>query len=257
MSGGGRFLIDALRPTNSVPYTGVRHTMTTRTLALLALAAATPAPAVMAQGIVVDGGQFAVTVHGQAVGSEDFVIRRAGLGRDDAVFANGVVSLDVDGVMQEVRPLLRTTPPDGVAESYQVDVTGPDAMTLRLTRAGTRYVATISSAIGDEDREFQARTDTRVVELSVAHHYYFLRQLAEGRQVHLLEPRNRRQVTLTAGEGFEEDLRLGPNIVSARRVEFMSDHEDDRTVWFDRQGRVLRVEIPSLGYLAERTDVVG
>jgi len=240
-----------------VPHRGVCVAMNTRTLALLGVVAAALPPAVLAQGIVVDGGQFAVTLDGRPVGTEDFVIRRAGLGRDDAMFANGVVSLTIEGILHEVRPLLRATPPDGVVESYQVDVTGPDAMALRLTRAGRRYVATISSHVGDEDREFQARGDTRVIELSVAHHYYFLRQVAEGRQVHLLEPRSRRQIVLTAGKSVAEDVRLGPNIVSARRVDFTSDQEDDRTVWFDGQGRVLRVEIPSLGYLAQRTDLVG
>jgi len=231
--------------------------MNIRVLVLLSVLSAAMAPDALAQGIVVDGGQFAVKIDGRAAGTEDFVIRRAGLGREDAVFANGVVSLTVNGSAQEVRPLLRTTPPDGTAESYQVDVTGPDAMDLRLTRAGRRYVATISSGVGDEDREFQARADTRVVELSVAHHYYFLRDLRAGRQAHLLEPRSRRQVTLTAGESIEEDLRLGPNTVPARRVEFTSNEGDHRTVWFDRQGRVLRVEVPSRAYVAERTDLVG
>lgn len=237
--------------------TGVLTGMHIRSLALLAIVSTVAPQAVLAQGIVVDGGQFAVSIDGRAVGNEDFVIRRAGLGRADAVFANGVVSLVVDGVKQEVKPLLRTTPPDGVAESYQVDVTGLDAMSLRLTRVGRRYRATISSDVGEEDREFLAHGDTHILELGVAHHYYFLRFLGKGQRVHLLEPRSRRQVTLTAGESTEEELRLGPNIVSARRVEFTADEEDTRTVWFDRQGRVLRVEIPSLGYLAERTDLVG
>jgi hypothetical protein len=53
------------------------------------------------------------------------------------------------------------------------------------------------------------------------------------------------------------ELRLGPNRVPALRVDFASDRDDDRVVWFDRQGRVLRVEIPSLRYVAERIDLVG
>jgi hypothetical protein len=243
--------------TNSVTCRGVSISMNRRILALVALLSASTAPAVLAQGIVVDQGQFAIRIGGRLVGTEEFVIRRAGLGRDDAVFANGVVSLTVDGSAQEIRPLLRATPPEGTAASYQVDVSGADSMGLRLARVGRRYVATINSAIGDEDREFQARPDTRVLELGVAHHYYFLRNVREGSQVHALEPRSRRQVTLAAGARVVVDLRLGANVVSARRVEFASDQGDDRTVWFDRQGRVLRVEIPSRSYVAERKDLVG
>jgi len=35
------------------------------------------------------------------------------------------------------------------------------------------------------------------------------------------------------------------------------DGEQERVVWFDRQGRVLRVDIPALQYVAERSDLVG
>ena len=166
------------------------------------------------------------------------------------------------GVLQEVRPLLQATPLEGAAASYEVVVTGQDAMEVRLARvlnARSRYVyvATIRSDIGSEDREFQARENTRVIELGVAHHYYFLRDVREGRETPVLEPRSRRQIKLTAGSRTEEELVLGPNHISARRVEYTSDSGDDRVVWYDRQGRVLRVEVPSLSYVAERTDLVG
>lgn len=231
--------------------------MNHRAFTLAALLTMWAAPTLTAQGIVVDQGQFAIRIGGRSVGTEDFVIRRAGLGRDDAIFANGVVTVTTGEETQEVRPLLRTAPPGGTVASYQVRVTGPDAMDVRLTRSGRRYVATIGSKAGNEDREFQAHADTRVLELGVAHHYYFLRNVRDGGVVHVLEPRSRRQLTLTAGARSEEELRLGPNVVSARRVEYSSDRQDHRIVWFDRQGRVLRVEIPSLDYVADRTDLVG
>lgn len=223
-------------------------------LALLVVGAVAPA---LAQGVVVDQGQFAIRLDGQAVGTEDFVIRRASLGLNAAFFANGVVSLTTPGATSEVRPLLRADPPDGQAESYQVQVTGDGAMELRLAKSGRRYVATIRSAIGAEDREFQARPDTRILDLDVAHHHYFLRDLRVDRTAPVLEPRSRGQYTLTATGRVDVELRMGPNVVQARRVEFVADGGADRTVWYDRQGRVLRVEIPSLSYVAERTDLVG
>jgi hypothetical protein len=213
--------------------------------------------AMSAQGIVVDQGRFAVTVEGVSVGSEDFVIRRAGLGSGDAVFANATVSLMVGRATQDMRMILRAIPPEGSADSYQIDVAGVDVAEIGLERADRRFLATVRSPAGEEDREFPARPDTRLIELDVAHHYYFLRDLLPGREVHVLEPRSRRQITLTASERTEGRITLGRNVVSARRITFSSNGGDDRTVWFDRQGRVLKVEVPSRAYEAERTDLVG
>lgn len=221
----------------------------------LVLSFAAPATSLAAQGIVVDQGQFDVSLAGRRAGVEDFVIRRAGV-RDDAIFASGTVRIDLPTGRQEIKSLLQAAPPDGVAMGYQVTVTGPDAIELRLQRAGRRYVASIRSAIGEEDREFQALPDTRIVEKGVAHHYYFLRDLRAGRTAHVLEPRTRRQLELVAANPVDEEIRLGRNVVVARRVEFTAG-EERHVVWYDRLGRVLRVEIPSEAYLAERSDLVG
>ena len=140
-----------------------------------------------------------------------------------------------------------------------MDVTGPEAVELRLhrDRAGRRYEAVVYSEIGEERWEFPVRPGTRILERDVAHQYYFLRDAPEGSITHTLEPRSRAWVNLEAGPWTEEEVRLGQGPVQARRVEFFSG-EDRRIVWFDRVlGRVLRVEVPATGYVAERTDLVG
>ncbi len=230
--------------------------MSKRLACLLAIALGSFAQPLTAQGVVVDQGQFAITVEGRSVGREEFVIRRAGLGRDNAVFANGIVRVEVDGTPQEARPLLRASTPDGIAQSYQVRVVGAEAVEIRMNQAGGRHIARISSAIGEEDREFPAHPDTRVLELGVAHHYYFLRDVRPGQSVHVIIPRARTQTELVVGDRTDEEIRLGRNVVQARRVQFTSG-DDVRVVWYDRQGRVLRVRVPATGYLAERIDLVG
>ncbi len=210
----------------------------------------------LGQGVIVDQGTFSIRMGGEEVGSEDFVIRRAGLGSGDALFASGSVSI-TSPAQQVIRPLLRVRPLTGAADEYQVQVTGRDATEIRVGLTGRRYVASMRSEMGAEDREFQARPDTRVIESGVAHHYYFVRDEREGREIYVLEPRSRRQLTLVASTPVQEELRLGPNVVSARRITFTADGGEERIVWFDRQGRVLKVEIPSLAYAAERTDLVG
>jgi hypothetical protein len=230
--------------------------MSLRLLALVAVVGAALGPrALAAQGVIVDQGQFAVSIGGAQVGTEEFSIRRAGLGREDAIFANGVVTLARDGERQEIRPLLRATPPDGIAIEYQVEVVGPDAMEIGLRRAGRRYVATIHSGLGEEQREFPAQEQTRILEADVAHQHYFLRDAYAGSVTPVLVPRLRARLDLTAGAPVDEDLHVGNTVVAARRIEFTSP-EDRRLVWFDRLGRVLRVEIPDMGYVAERTDVL-
>jgi len=230
--------------------------MNTFSSLLLALSACLVAVPLSAQGVVLDEGQFDVSIRGVRVGTEDFSIRRAGFGSDGTIFANAMISLATPEGSQQIRPLLAAMPPDGVAASYQVEVAGPDAVEIQLRLTGRRYAAIIHSAAGEEDREFRARPDTRILERSVAHHYYFLRDLREGATASVIEPRTRGQTSLRAGAWTEVELRLGRNRVEARRVEFTSG-ADRRIVWFDRQGRVLRVEVPALGYVAERSDLVG
>jgi hypothetical protein len=208
-----------------------------------------------AQGVVVDQGRFRVSIEGRGSGTEEFTIRRAGLGREDAIFANGVVNLGEAGTAQVIRPLLRATPPEGIATEYQVEVEGADSMTLRLRSAGRRYVAVIRSSVGEEQREFPAHEGTRVLEVDVAHHYYFLRNVREGSVTPVLEPRARTRGELLAGPSTDQELPSGSTVVESRRVEFSVDGET-RTVWFDRLGRVLRVEIPARGYRAERVDLL-
>ncbi len=147
--------------------------------------------------------------------------------------------------------------PDGAAASYQLKVSGAQTAELSLALAGRRYVSRIRTDAGEEEREFLARPETRILEEDVAHQYYFLRNVREG----VACPRDRaphpppaptRRVRLDGRGGAR---RRGAR-VQARRVSF-SGGDAERVVWYDRQGRVLRVEIPSRGYVAERQDLVG
>ncbi len=209
-----------------------------------------------AQSVVVDQGTFSLSMGGEVIGSEEFSIRRAGFGRSAAYIASGTVALSLDGESQELRPLLSAHAPEGAADGYQLKVSGIDASEAVLNLVGPRFVASFRSAAGEEEREFSASTHTRIVERLVAHHYYFLGNVSEGARVPVIEPHSRLVMDLVAGAWVDEELRLGPNRVDARKVVFR-DGEQERIVWFDRQGRVLRVEIPTLQYVAERQDLVG
>jgi len=219
------------------------------------LVASAPAPA-DAQSVLVDEGTFTVRIGGKEVGTEEFAIRRAGIGNDATVIANGVVQMATDGGEVELRPLLETVLPDGAATSYQLKVSGATTAEVSLALAGRRYVSRIRTQEGEEEREFLARPETRILEEGVAHQYYFLRNAREGARIPVIEPRTRHQLQLVASAATDEELHIGATSVQARRLAF-SGGDAERVVWYDRQGRVLRVEIPARGYVAERKDLVG
>lgn len=226
-----------------------------RSLQCVLLVAAIPASA-SGQRVVVDEGSFTIFLEGREVGTEAFSIRREGLGSDATVFAHAVVTLTGPQGRTELRPLLQTLLPDGAASNYQLSVSGEQTAELSLALVGRRFVSLIRTQRGEEEREFLAGPDTRILEEGVAHQYYFLRNQREGSATPVIEPRTRSQLRLVASAWVEEEIRLGVNRVQARRVTFGMNGEE-RHVWYDQQGRVLRVEVPARAYRAERTDLVG
>ena len=227
-----------------------------RSLALLPFVLLTaPSPAA-GQSVVVDEGVFTISLDGVPVGEETFSIRRSGLGTDGSLLGHGVVRITVDGAVTEVRPVLQARPSDGSTGEYQVRVTGADAQEARLALAGNRYISQFTSSGGTEEREFLARPGTRILEVMVAHQYYFLRGVRPGMPSFIIEPRSRASLSLPATDINEDTVQVGPNSVQARRVVF-GEGETARTVWYDTQGRVLRVEVPALGYTAHRQDLAG
>lgn len=230
--------------------------LSSRLTRILILAAGVAPCPLAAQSVLVDEGTFVLTVDGKPAGTETFQIRRSGLGNDAIVIAHGQVSLTEAEGKVELNPLLEANMPGGAATSYHLKVTGAQTSELSLKLAGRRYVSLIRSKAGEEEREFLARPETHILEQGVAHQYYFLRNVQEGQATPVIEPRTRKQLQFTASASSDVQLQLGPNTVAARRVTFTAG-DDARTVWFDRQGRVLKVEIPSLGYVAERQDLVG
>ena len=209
-----------------------------------------------AQSVVVDQGTFGLSIHGERIGSEDFIIRRAGLGNQAAFISRGVVVRTLDGASEEFTTLLRVTATEGTAAGYEFKSSRPVPVEIMLNASGPRYFSRFISGEGQEEREFRAEPGTRIVEQQVAHHLYFLGNVLKDSTVHVIEPLSRTDREFLVSTQQDEEIRLGRNRVLARRVIFTSA-DGDRIVWFDRQGRVLRVEIPIIGYLAEREDLVG
>jgi len=206
-----------------------------------------PAPA-KAQNVVLDEGTFTVFLEGRQAGTETFSIRRMGSGEDAKILANAVVELDT----RQMRPLLEATPEFGLT-AYEVKISGDESVEVAVRNTGRRFVARVRSAEGEQEREFRAREGAVLLEDRVAHQYWFVVSLANevGDSAPVVVPRGSDQGRLEVLAVADEVVRVGGQAIEGRRLRLAVDGAE-RTVWIDREGRILRVDIPSMGYRAER-----
>ena len=216
---------------------------------ILLLALALP---VRAQNVVVDEGTFRIFDHGRDAGTETFAIRRVGQGEDMHIIANAIIELDLPGGHQQVKPLLRSGS-DLSLSAYQVEVSGSDATEVAVTLSGRRFLTRTRSPTGELEREFRATPGAVVLDSSVAHQYWFLSRLAEGTEVTALVPRAGAQYQIHVRKALLEPVQVANAQVQSRHVTLTIDgrvHE----VWYDAEGRVLKVVVADRGFMAERTD---
>lgn len=218
--------------------------------------AAAPA-AVQAQGTVLDRGTFRLTVAGQEVGTETFSIRQDGSGPAAITIAQGTVALDTGRVAQEMTSWLRVSPAGGRAAEYRLTIQGGAHEQITGAIAGGRFSARIVSPSGEMMREYLASDGAVVVDEGIAHQYYFLAQRAGSStaRVPMLIPRENRQVLATVTPAGEGAVDIGGRRVDSRHVVISVPGRPDRELWLDASGRVLRVAIPSTGFVATRTSL--
>jgi hypothetical protein len=215
---------------------------------ILMLALALP---VWAQNVVVDEGTFRIFEHGQDVGTETFAIRRVGQGEDTHIIANAVIELELPGGHQQVKPLLRGGS-DLSLSAYQVEVSGIDATEVTVILGGRRFLTRTRSPSGELEREFRATPGAVVLDNGVAHQYWFLSRLAEGTEVTALVPRAGAQRLIQVRESILESVEVADVQVQSRHVTLTIEGHSHE-VWYDAEGRVLKVLVADSGFTAERT----
>jgi len=225
-------------------------------LLILLAGLATSAAGLDAQALVVDEGSYAIEIDGTPAGLERFTIRRAGVLQEVREISSGTLTLGSGAAAVEVHPLLEVVGNARRVASYQVKVSGDGNPEVALRLAGGRYVASIRSRSGEEEREYRALPGTRILEEDVAHLHHYLEDASPGQRIPVIEPRTGRSFQLEVASVAEDTLRIGWRTVPARRME-LTGGADSRSVWFDGQGRVLRVEVPARKYVAVRQDIVG
>ncbi len=225
-------------------------------LLILAVALSSSVPRLHAQALVVDQGSYTIEIEGRPAGEEHFTIRRAGALQVVREISSGTVTLGGGTAAMEVHPLMEVVGNARRVTSYQVKVSGDGDAEVALRLAGSRYVASVRSRNGEEEREYRALPGTRILEEDVAHLHRYLQGASPGQWIPVLEPRTGRSFRLQVTRISADTLHIGWRTVPATRME-LAGGEDSRAVWFDGQGRVLRVEVPARKYVAVRRDLVG
>ncbi len=225
--------------------------MIARMSAAIALALLAATGNAQAQSQTIDQGSFRLLVRGQPVGTETFTIQRKGEGPSSVVVAQGRVALD-NG--DETRILLQTDGPDLRPAGYQIEVTGADKQSIRGQVAGNRFRAQIVSSAGEMMREYLTSDGAVIIDDDVAHQYYFLSpHLQNGARVPIIIPRESRQISATIAADGNDSVEIDGHQVSARKFTVTPAGMPARTIWFDGQGRVLRLSVPGQNFVAERT----
>ena len=224
---------------------------------MVALASATAPATLSGQGAVIDRGSFRLTVAGQEVGTETFTIRQDGTGPTAITVAQGTVTLDTGSVAQELTSWLRLSPGGGRAAEYRLNIQGSAHEQLTGAMAGGRFSARIVSPAGEMMREYLASDGAVVVDEGIAHQYYFLAQRAgsTSARIPVLVPRESRQVMVTVTPSGSQALDVAGRRIEARHLVVSASGRATQEVWVDAEGRVLRVSVPSSGFVATRTSM--
>jgi hypothetical protein len=204
------------------------------------------------QSVLIDRGTFRLTRDGQEVGFDSFSVLRTGTGETSKILVDGDVLLDG----RRIKSIVETSGQYGFL-AYQANISGQETAKVTVEPRGRRLEVRVQSASGEQARELRAREGAVVMEEGVSHHYYFLGALyaagsvregavlpvilARGDDQALLELLTAESTSLTVGgrsiEGWQLSLTMGGVA---------------RKLWIDRSGKVLRVEIPTTGLVAER-----
>lgn len=219
------------------------------------LAVAPLAAPASAQTGASDSGTFRVLVNGRAVGTEEFSIQQTGVGESAQILATGRIDLTLPTGTVELTPRLRASGFRADPVAYEVTVGGSDPQRIVGQVGGGRFSARITSRSGEQMREYVASSGATILDDGVAHHYYFLAQRVRNGQVPILIPRENRQLMATVEDLGEESVRVGNATASLFHLVVRPSGGQERHVWVDVLNRVVRVEIPERGYLAERTEI--
>lgn len=226
-----------------------------RVLSMLFATVVAAAAPLGAQATAGDAGTFEIRISGSPAGTEEFSIRQTGLGENAEIVATGRIEITLASGTVELTPRLRASGFRADPVAYDVTVGGTSPQRIIGQIGSGRFSARITSPSGEQMREYVASAGATVLDDGVAHHYYFLAQRARNGTVPILIPRENRQVMATVRDMGEEMVEIRGQRLSLFHLVVRPAGGEERHVWVDALNRVIRVDIPSRGYVATRTEI--
>lgn len=202
-----------------------------------------------------DSGTFLISVGGRQVGTEEFNIVQTGVGANSEIVATGRVRVQLPTGMVELTPRLRATGFDANPVSYEVAVGGTSPRRVIVSVASGRVSARTLTAAGEQMREYLASPGAIMLDDGLAHQYYFLARRMRNGKIPVIIPRENRQVMATVSGQGEEQVQIGDQRVSLFHLVVTPTGGDERHVWVDALGRVIKVQIPARNYVAVRSEI--
>ncbi len=210
------------------------------------------------QNISVDEGAFRIYVNGEAIGREEFSIRQTGPRAQQRHILYGNVELDLPQGIVTLSPAMDASGSPLAVSDYQIKVAGAETTDIFITVSGKRFLARSVSAAGEQLREFRAGSGSVLLDEGIVHHHFLLSPFLESEgavSLTVFIPRAEAQQRMTLSLVGEEEVRVGGVLVSGARRFHLEGGEYSRDIWFDEQGRILRLEIPAQGFVAERENL--
>ena len=215
------------------------------------LTATVAIPGADAQATTIDEGSFTITRGGAPAGREDFSIRGTpGIG-GTIHMAQATVTLDG----QRLAPAL-STDPSGAPIAYQIEVR-TDGQTERLSGQVSRGRLSVrrQGTSGASAKEYVVADGTVILDDDVFHQYYFVAPRAPGpTNIPVLGPRRGTQTVMRLSSQGPEAVVVGGRSLEATHLVLSEPGGDDRDIWVDARGRVLKVAIPGRSIVALRDD---
>jgi hypothetical protein len=231
---------------------GVLLSMLKRFLSCTAFALPFVSATTRAQTVqVVDQGSFTITVNGQRAGREDFKITSSPLGQGRDFTATATVSYGERRIVPELHADTGGTP-----RFYTVEVrnSGTEQERWKGNIVRGRVSAHIETPRGESAKEFIVTEGALILDDDVFHQYFFVAHRMTSGTVAALIPRRNTQVTLRVASAGGERVTIDGQDIEANHLVLTEGSGDQRDVWVDRQGRVLKVAIAARGIVALRDD---
>jgi hypothetical protein len=186
------------------------------------------------------------------LGREDFSVTRTNLSDGSVGFRLAVVaSYPERRAAITLRPLVEFGA-DSLPRTVQLDVTNEGTQRI-LTEFGSRRITIRAiSSDGESAREYPAVRRPLVADDSILSLYALPPGSGPG-PVRLVAPRHRTQQDYRlANRGQETSTVVGQSLTMLHLV--LTSGTDERHLWYDEEGRLMKVEIPTRDVTAERVE---